>query len=147
MLSYTGKLKVSAADFYNTLVKSVVDDINRKTDKNYTVADLEEKNGIKYRYKHTEKKKTSEFMTHIRVANKNSKVIIGYFENNKSYEMGYDIKALEDELTEVTFYQKEEGQSEGFLAGKMFERDIKKRFRTFEKYIQKTNKENKEKEA
>lgn len=141
MITYEGELKVTREEFYNTLLGSMVEDINGKFKKELTISDLE--SGYKYTVKTTRGKKETRATIRITTPRKGYSVATNYYSEGVSYNMQYDIEDLQDHI-KVIYKQENGNNKEGFLNRQLVKKNIKSRFKEFEKYIIKQRKKCKE---
>lgn len=133
MITYNGTLKVSAHEFYATMLEQMAADINQKTGRTMSGKDLEK--GCRYKIKTKRGNKIYESLIDIEKPVRDQKISSTYTIDGKTYKMIYEIKPLEEFLTEVTYIQDDGTDKNGFFARRLVESNTKTRFKEFEKYI------------
>lgn len=134
MIKYEGILKVTAHEFYETMLKQICADVNDKIKKDLTVEQISK--GYKYRVTKTQGKKSVESTINVHAPVLDKKISVSNFSQNVLFTMTYEIEALEPELTKVTYIQETTNdKNEGKLTQWLLQRNTKKRFKAFEKYI------------
>ena len=133
MITYNGTLKVSAHEFYMTMLEQMSADINQKTGRTMSGKDLEK--GCRYKIKTKRGNRIHESLIDIEKPVRDRKISSTYTTDGKTYRMIYEIKPLEEYLTEVTYIQDDGTDKSGFFARKLVENNTRSRFREFEKYI------------
>ncbi len=137
MLKYEKVLNVSASDFYNTVLLSIIAEIKQATGKTVTKADL--KNGYKYKNNIKRNGKWVEGSVNIRRPILNKEIVTTLTVLKSSYEMKYIIEKISEDSIKVTHIQTSP-VSDGFINSLLFKNRTNKRFNDIEKYIKQTGK-------
>lgn len=133
MITYKGTLNVSAHEFYETLLLQICADINQKTKRELTLKDIQK--GCRYRVKKKVGNKIQDSVIEVAKPEPDHKVVTTNTIDGVVYKMVYEIEGIDDNHTNVNYYQDNGGKNEGFLARKLVERNMKSRLKEFEKYI------------
>lgn len=133
MITYKGTMNVSAHEFYETLLLQICADINQKTKRELTIKDIQK--GCRYRVKRKVGNRIQDSIIEVAKPETDRKVITTNTTDGIVYKMIYEIEKIDDDHINVVYYQDNGGKNEGFFARKLVERNMKSRFKEFEKYI------------
>lgn len=138
MLKFVKKINISAADFYNAILLSLVQDVKKATGKTISVADLEY--GYKCQSRVKRRGKVVESKINIGRPVLNKEIVTTITVQQSTYEMKYTIEELSENSIRVTHIQTG-SVSDNFLNRILFKNKTNRSFKEIEKKLKQAKKE------
>lgn len=132
-MEYQTVLRVSDKELFYTIIDSALAEAFAATGKKVSYSDL--KGGYKYKSRRQFGKKNEEIVTHIKQPIEHEKIQITVDRYHNHYNMVYQIKYLDKQLTEITYTETDKYKVKNFLQKHKFKRDMKKKMKQIESYI------------
>ncbi len=134
MYVYKSKVKTSAHNVYDALLDTLVAEYEQKTGKKISREKMEQ--GIKYKQLKKEGKNFDTASIHIKKPTKDKLLLSTYSYKGTTYEMRYDIVAIDEESCEVTYTQSSNPETNINSFQKfMTDRNMKDRFKKIVQYV------------